>query len=169
MHQPTGRNPTSDSLNQESVESDEAAGWNAAAPHIRKMIQFVKRRGRVTAEELVEWDRAHGCRVFDWNDTSAAEEWRKQQARCFLNSFRRVFEGMRVRAFIHVREDETRQIAESGYVTVEAISAHAGMRDQVIEDITRRMRMLASELRLWKLSRPERDKLFRLLAEAIGA
>jgi hypothetical protein len=132
------------------------------------MIAYVKKRGSVTAEELVDWDRTHGRLVFDWDDANAAEEWRKQQARCFLNSFRRVFEGMRVRAFIHIDEDETRHIDESGYFTVENIAAHPGMREQVVEDIMRRMKMMASELRMWKLSPAEQRVLFDQLAEAIS-
>lgn len=148
--------------------SPEPTTWSASAPHVRKAIAFVKRKGSVNADELVEWDLTHGRRLFDWDDPSAATEWRLHQARVFLNSFRGMFEKMRVRAFIHVREDADSNIDQSGYVTVETIAGHAGMRAQVVSDITRRMRMLAAELAMWKLSRDERDDLFARLAEAIS-
>lgn len=139
----------------------------ATAPHIRAALKFVKGRGSVTADELVEWDRSHGRHLFTWDDTEAAEDWRRHEARMFLNRFRAVFDGMRVRAFIHVREDEQADIDESGYVSVEAIAKHSGMREQVIGDITRRMQSLASELRMWNLSDAEQAALFARLAAAI--
>ena len=61
-------------------EHESETTWSPKAPHVRKMIAYVKKRGSVTAEELVEWDRTHGRLVFDWDDANAAEEWRKQQA-----------------------------------------------------------------------------------------
>lgn len=145
-----------------------ASTWRVSAPHVRKALAFVKRKGSITAEELVAWDGDHGRRLFDWDDPRAAEEWRRQQARCFLNRFRQVFEGMRVRAFIHIQEDADAEIEASGYVNIESITQHAGMRAQVIEDIVRRMKMLASELRLWKLTPKEQAALFARLAEAMN-
>jgi hypothetical protein len=141
--------------------------WRASAPHVRKALAFLKRKGAVTADELVAWDRDHGRRLFNWDDSSAANDWRRHQARLFLNSFRAVFEGMRVRAYIHVHEDEEAGIGASEYVNIEAIAQHPGMRAQVIDDITRRMKMLASELKMWKLTPKERDDLFARLAEAM--
>ena len=148
--------------------TSEPITWSASAPHVRKAIAFVKARGSVTAEELVEWDGAHARRLFDWNDPTAAEHWRTHQARMFLNSFRAMFDKMRVRAFIHVHEDAEAQIEHSGYVTVEAIAGHAGMRAQVIGDIVRRMKMLASELKMWKLTTAEQAVLFDRLSDAIN-
>lgn len=149
-----------------------ATTWSKSAPHVRKALAFIAARGKrgmvTNADDLVEWDWTHGRRLFNWDDPAAAAEWRKQQARVFLNSFRGMFEKMRVRAFIHVREDADAEIAESGYVTTEHISQHPGMRAQVIDDITRRMRTLASELQMWKLTEDERAKIIAQLAEAMG-
>lgn len=150
------------------VQERETPTWRKSAPHVRKALAFIKRQGSVTPDELVEWDRTHGQRLFDWNDESAAAEWRKQQARTFMNSFRRTFDKMRVRGIIHVHEDAEAEIERSAYVTVETIAEHPGMRAQIIDDITRRMRMLASELRMWKLTPEEQADLFARLAEAIG-
>lgn len=142
--------------------------WAVDVPAVRKAIRYIKRRGSVTPDELVAWDAQNGKRLFDWNDPSAAEEWRRQQARLFLNSFRAQFEGMRVRAFIHVNENEAQQIEHSSYYTVEAIAAHDGMRAQVIADITGRMARLASELAMWRLTEAERNELFERLANMMN-
>ena len=151
-----------------SPEALPASTWRTSAPHVRRALAFIKHRGSVNAGDLVEWDRTHGRRLFDWSDPEAAAEWRLHQARVFMNRFRQVFEGMRVRAIIHIREDAAAGIDESAYVTVETITQHPSMRAQVIDDITRRMRMLASELRLWKLTPTEQAALFRRLAEAMA-
>jgi hypothetical protein len=133
------------------------------------LVAFIKRRGgRANAADLVAWDRDHGRRLFDWNQQTAADAWRLHQARLFLNRFRAIFEGMRVRAYIHIHEDAEAGIDASEYVNIEAITQHPGMRAQVIEDITRRMKMLARELKLWKLSQDEQAQLFRRLAEAMS-
>lgn len=155
---------------QTAVASESAApapSWSASAPHVRKAIAFIKRRGTVSADELVEFDRTHGRRLFDWNDPAAAEDWRKHQARLFLNSFRAKFEGMRVRAFVHIHEDADAAIESAGYVSVETIAQHPGMRAQVMADIVKRMKTLASELKMWKLSDDEQRSLFTQLADAM--
>jgi hypothetical protein len=146
-----------------------ASTWRASAPHVRKALSWIKKRGSVNADDLVAWDRDHGRRLFDWDDPHAAEDWRRHQALLFLNRFRQMFEGMRVRAFIHIHADESAGIEESAYFGVEAITQHPGMRAQVIDDITRRMRMLASELKLWKLTPAEQAALFSRLADAMNA
>lgn len=146
---------------------DASATWSRDTPHVRKALAFIKRRGHVTAEELVSWDHANGRRLFNWNDPNAADEWRRQQARAFLNSFRATFDKMRVRAFIHVREDEQAGIQRDAYYTVEAIAKHPGMREQIIADVGRRMTSLASELKMWDLNHHEQTALFQRLAEAM--
>ena len=139
--------------------------WGTDSLFVRKALKFIKAKGAVTAEQLVEWDATHGRRLFTWNNAEAAESYRVHEARLFLNSFRAKFDGMRVRAFTHVQEDETQGIDKTAYYSVEAISKHPGMRAQVVSDITRRMAMLASELAMWKLSEKEREALFQRLRE----
>lgn len=141
--------------------------WSGSSPHVRKALAFIKARRTVTAEDLVAWDATHGRRLFDWDQPHAAEEWRRQQARAFMNRFRAQFENMRVKAFIHIRADIETGIDESAYVVIEDISQHEGMRQQVINDIIGRMKRLASELRLWRLSEAERTQVLRRLAEAM--
>jgi len=153
---------------QPAISTPTDSTWRASAPHVRKALAFLKRKGSVTADELVAWDNTHGRRLFEWNDPEAAEDWRRHQARLFLNSFRAVFDGMRVRGYIHIRKDEATDIKASGYVNVDTITQHQGMRAQVVDDITRRMKMLASELKMWRLTPTERAVLFAQLAEAMA-
>ena len=147
--------------------TDTPARWGHSTTHVRKALKFIKSKGAVTADQLVEWDDSHGRRLFVWNNTEAAERWRLHQARVFMNSFRAQFEGMRVRAIIHIGEDEEQGIDRGGYYAIETISAHQGMRDQVVGDISRRMAVLASELKMWRLTEPERADLFERLRAAM--
>jgi len=150
-----------------SSTDDSILEWRSKSPHVRKALLFIKRKKSVTADELVEWDREHGKNLFDWNNTSAADDWRHHQARVFLNSFRATFENMRVRGFIHIRKNADAEIDESAYVDVETITQHQGMRAQVVADIMRRIEMLTSELRMWKLTPQERDEFFERLNKAL--
>lgn len=155
------------------AQSDESATrtWSVTSPHVRRVLTLIKRGKIRTPEDLVTWDRDHGQRLFDWNDATAADWARRAKAVLFLNHFRAMFDKMRVRAIIHVREDmgAPDPVEESGYFAVEAIAEHPGMRAQVIADLTRRMKMLASELRFWKLTPQEQQEVLGRLAEAMGA
>lgn len=145
-----------------------APTWSASSPHVRRALVWLRKRKSVTAEELLDYDRSHGGHLFinRWGQQEAAVAWYLHQARIFLNSFRGIFEGKRVRAYIHINKDEEAEI-EAGYVHVEDIAVNKTMRAQVVADITRRMRMLASELAMWKLSKTEQHALFEQLETAM--
>ena len=148
--------------------SDEPNGsWGRNVPAVRKALAFLRRKPR-TPQELVDFDRTHGRRLFEWDDTEAAADWRMHQARLFINAFRSTTDGMRMRAFVHIHEDEEAGVTQSGYVSIEAIARDVSMREQVVSDITRRMATLASELRMWNLSPSEQATLFERLRVAIG-
>lgn len=154
---------------QTVVAQTQERTWSTNTAHVRKAIAFLrKRKGGVTADELVAWDLANGRRLFTWDDDEAAVQWRLHEARLFMNRFRGVFEKMRVRAFIHVHEDNEAGIGRSAYFTVESIAADPAMRDQVVKDISRRMKVLASELAMWKLSAAEQAAIFAELSEAMN-
>lgn len=142
----------------------EDGGWRRDVPHVRRALKFLRSRASVTPEELVDWDAAHGRRLFDWSDASAAASWRVQQARQFMNGFRRTLDGKRVRGWISVRPGEGDARA---YVSVERISEEPALREQVVDDIRRRLVVLASELKMWKLDAHERADLFKRLRDAI--
>lgn len=137
--------------------------WSVDVPAVRAALKWLKQRGHATTEEVVAWDLQHGRRLFTWDNEKAGALRRLDEARLFLNRFRAQFEDMRVRAFIHIREDEQHGIEKDEYFTVETISQHPGMRAQVIADIIKRMANLAGELKMWKLTADERRKLFARL------
>jgi len=141
--------------------------WPGADSHVRKALKFIAQKGAVTTEQLVEWDAKHGRRLFCWDDAEAGAQYRLQQAVWFLNRFRARFEGMRVRAFIHLRENVEGGIDRDAYYTVATISENPAMREQVVQDITRRMTSLAGELKMWRLDEAERAGLFERLARAM--
>ena len=153
---------------KDSSKQTESARWGADTKHVRRALKWIRSKGSITREELIEWDRAHGCRLFTWDEDEAARLGRLWEAGIFLNRFRIKFEGMRVRAFIHVHDDEEAGIEESGYYTVEKIAKHEGMRAQVIKDITQRMAGLAGELKMWKLSDAEQEDLFARVRAGMG-
>lgn len=134
----------------------------------RKAVTWIKKKGSVTAEMLVEWDqRTAGTKFFEWDDLKASHEWRLQQARLWMNKFRKKINGFRVRSFIHFDENEELGI-EEGYVPIEEISVNPSMRQVVIRDITKRMATLGSELKLWKLSDEERSGVLERVAAAMN-
>ncbi len=140
-------------------------GWDRDLPHVQKAIKFANgggKKGR-TPQELVQWDAAHGRRLFDWDDASAGAAHRLHQARMFMNSMRGVIDGMRVRLMVNVRKDKDAGIVRSAYREVEVVSRTPAMREQVILYITKRMETMASELRMWELSELEREALFAKL------
>lgn len=133
----------------------------------RKAITWIRKKGSVTAQMMVEWDeRTPGPKFFEWDEARASHEWRLQQARFWLNKFRTKINGFRVRSFIHFDENEEMGI-QDGYVHIEEISANPTMRQAVIRDITKRMANLAAELKLWKLSEDERADILKRVSAAM--
>jgi hypothetical protein len=153
----------------DAAENPTARTWSATDAYVRQALTAIKRGAVTTADELVTWDYEHDQRLFDWNDLTAAARGRRAPGVLLLKILRGVFDKMRIRALIHVREDADAVLAieASGYFPVEMIADHPGMRAQVISDLVRRMKVLASELRLWKLTREEQAVMFRQLAEVI--
>lgn len=141
--------------------------WEHHAPEVRKALKWVRsRKGKVTTEELVDWDATHGRHLFTWNDAEAGEHWRKLEARQFFTRFRAMFDGMRVRAFYNLPTKE--DPAQRAYFPVEEIAGDPDLRGAVIGTLTRKLAALASELRMWKLSPDEQADLFERLRVAMG-
>lgn len=139
--------------------------WSVSVKHVRAALKFIKAKGAVTTEQLVEWDNRHGRQLFTWEDEVAGEHWRLHEARLFLNHFRAKFDGLRVRAFINVPEQDGQ---ERAYYCVQEITKNESLRALVVADITKRMANLAKELRMWKLSEAERTRIILQLEEAMG-
>ena len=87
----------------------------------------------------------------------------------FLNCFRGVIDRMRVRQFINVPAGEETGLSERIYLDAQVISDDAKLRAWAIADLTRKAKVLMSELRFWKLSDAERAQVLDQLSEALTA
>lgn len=98
---------------------------HAPPPAVRAAIAELEQRGRLSPADVVETARdpsspLHHC--FDWDDTSAAESWRIEQARRLIRSVRVVVvhEDVQVRVPRYVR-DTACEPERQGYVTCEQL------------------------------------------------
>jgi hypothetical protein len=139
----------------------EEQSWTLHSDAVQSALAYIKSRGKtgITAEELVTWDAAHGKRLFTWAQEDAAQQWRIQQARVFLNSFRGVIDRMRVRMFRRVPAGEETGLAAAAYLDTQTISEDMLLRTWAISDLTKRIKKLGSELKFWKLTESERQKV----------
>lgn len=75
-----------------------------------KELNRLAAEGRLNAETLVDVSRPEDAPLhneFEWRDDVAAEEWRKQQARCLINCLVIVDDEKSlepVRAYVHINE-----------------------------------------------------------------
>ena len=144
----------------------EAPSWSLKSPAVQRAVNYIEKKGgRVTAEELVAYDATHGRRLFNWTEALAAHEWRLQQARSFLNSFRSVVDGMRVRGYINIPAMEDTGQERREYVTTDVISTTPQLRKWVIENCTKRAASVLSELKMWRLSEGERRAVLKQLRQ----
>ena len=100
--------------------------------------------GELNAERLVEISRPEDAPLhndFEWNDTKAAEQWRKQQGRCMINSLLMIPEEKDteigkdpVRAFFKVSPVETAQY-ESTQVLIRSEDGREAMREQAQKEL----------------------------------
>lgn len=148
---------------------EEQQTWAINSDAVQAILKFIhKRRHKgVLAIDLVNWDASHGKRLFCWDETKAAHEWRLQQARVFLNSFRGVFDRMRVRKFIHVPGNEETGRDENAYIDTTIISQDAKLRTWAIADLAKRAESILSEMRFWKLTEAERQHILVQLETAM--
>jgi len=150
-------------------QDEEVQNWSLNADHVQACLKYIQQRGAkgVTAEELVKWDAQHGKQLFSWNETKAADAWRVHQARVFLNTFRGVFDRMRVRKFIHVPSNAATGRERDSYMDATIISSDVKLRAWAIADLTKRLARIASELKFWKLSESEREAVLAQLAASL--
>jgi hypothetical protein len=164
-------NERGDKMTDRTIESDnELQTWRLDADHVQAVLKYIrKRRGPgVTAEELVQWDLQHGRRLFNWNDAEAAHEWRLQQARCFINSFRGVWERTKIRLYRHVPANEETGRTHAAYLDVQTIAEDPKLREWAIADLTKRIAVLGGELAFWKLHRREQAAVVKELITSAG-
>lgn len=142
--------------------------WKRTDPYVQACLTWIKRKGgTVTAEELVAWDFEHQRMLFDWNSETAAEQWRLHSARVFLNSFRGLVNGLRIRAFIHIPANEDTGTERPEYMSTTEISERPTARAWVLQNLRRRIETLASEIKLWIKPAAQRRALLRAFARGL--
>jgi hypothetical protein len=152
-----------------ATQDEEQQNWSLNSDAVQSALRWIRKQGKkgITAEALVAWDAKNGKRLFRWDDKRAAADWRVHQARMFLNSFRGVFERMRVRKFMQIPANEQTGLEESVYLDTRTISEDQKLRQWAIDDLTRRMQKIASELKFWKLTDEERGRILLLLEQSL--
>lgn len=98
------------------------------------------RRGRLTPQQVVEEARPknsllHSC--FEWNDSSAANSWRIEQARTLIKRVKIVIqvEHKKIRTVAYVR-DSQKEVTEPGYISLMKIRI-PNTREVMAEELER--------------------------------
>lgn len=158
------------------TSTDTVRRWDSTDRHVRAARRFVVSHAEIEPKELVEWDRTHGKKLFEWDDAKAGREYRLHQARQFINRIAWVVDNaigkVRVKALYNVPtgasgvdEDEPARI----YRSARDVAANPKDRAAVIEFLTRRMETLAADLRFFKLTKAEQRELLARIERVIAA
>lgn len=120
----------------------------------------VHQNGRIESEDVVREARSEDSPLhpaFDWNDASAAEKYRREQAGYLLRSIEVVIdkgeESVPIRAFVNVKRDEDRSYTS----TIHALS-DPELRAQVVQQAF-------NELEAWRHRHAELTEFARVFAE----
>jgi len=123
-------------------------------------FESLAQQGPLTAETVVDDARPADAPLhpfFEWDDASAAEEYRREQARYLLRHIVvRVTESSEpIRAFkvVTVSNDED-DPGERGYVHINQVAADAGLLQQIIRDEMRVLSGSRKRLLQYKKLRP---------------
>ena len=153
---------------EESEVPEGATTWRRSSPHVKKALKFMERHDGCTAEALVAWDFDHGRHLFNWNDAAAADQWRLHSARVFINTFRQLANGLRMRAFVNVPAGEETGLEERRYVGISTISNTPKLRAWLMKNLTGRVASLTAELRMYSLRKSERRVLILEFVKGLG-
>ncbi len=134
------------------------------------VMNKLAKTGQLNAENLVEVSRPKNAPLhddFEWDDTKAAENWRKQQGRCMINSLLMVPEetGHKskepIRAFFKVEHMESAQY-ESTEVLIRTQDGRDALREQAQKELSSYRQKYRSVLE-WTGAKAEIDKAIDLI------
>ena len=135
---------------------------NAAV--VRALAYIAKRRGKITAPRLVEWDDRNGRHLFQWDDALGAVAHRLYQARVFLNSFNEDRDGVRVKGFQSITADD----GERAYYGIRRVIADDDLRARAIDLVVGRSETQLRTLKFWKLTPEQRAPILERLDAAMA-
>lgn len=128
---------------------------------------LLESEGQVTARRIVDVAVAGDSRLhdfFDWDDETAADAHRLDQARYLMRSIEVYYaleeteEAKPIKAMYSVIDDEQGRI----YVPLDAVIADTGYREQVIEKALNKMRGWACKYRQYKELRTVIDAIDKM-------
>ena len=135
-----------------------------------KVMNKLAKGGQLNAENLVAVSRPKNAPLhddFEWDDTKAAENWRKQQGRCMINSLLMIPEESDkeekepIRAFFKVSQVESSQY-ESTEVLVRTQNGRDALRDQAQKELNSYRQKYRNVLE-WTGAKEEIDRAIDLI------
>lgn len=102
------------------------------------VCEELEKVGKLTAEELVNVSRPEDAPLhneFEWDDAIAGENWRKQQARCLINSLVVIAPetNQEVRKFFNIVSSDRK------YESLETVMQSVDKRDALLRDAMREL------------------------------
>ena len=156
-----------------------SAGYNykASPEAAAKVMQKLADAGQLNASNLVKVSRPKNAPLhddFEWDDTKAAESWRKQQGRCMINSLIIIpeekdekAESGPVRAFFKVKPLSHESVYESTQVLIKSRDGREALREQAAKELTS-FRMKYNTILKWVGIEEEiNDSIERLHGDAV--
>lgn len=137
-----------------------------------KVMNKLAKTGQLNAETLVEVSRPKNAPLhddFEWDDTKAAENWRKQQGRCMINSLLMIPEETSskekepIRAFFKVDQVDNSQY-ESTAVLIRTQNGRDALREQAQKELNSYMGKYRNVLE-WTGAKVEIEKALDILQE----
>ena len=135
----------------------------------KEILGLTRDDGRIYVEDVVAAaapDESVLHRFFDWDDTEAAEKWRRQQARLLIERVKVTVEDadgatIRVRALVQLESDS------AGYRTTASVSEDAALVANLLAQFRRELASLRERHRRFEalLKAPQ---LFRLIDPRAG-
>lgn len=135
------------------------------------VMNKLARDGQLNAENLIEVSKPKDAPLhddFEWDDTKAAENWRKQQGRCMINSLLMIPEETDkeeakepIRAFFKVAHVDSAQY-ESTTILIRTQNGRDALRDQAQKELNSYRQKYRTVLE-WTGAKVEIDKAIELI------
>lgn len=96
--------------------------------------KIIKRKGNCTPDDFLEASRSESSpthHMFEWDDTRAAERWRREQARHYLKAVVIKIEGISepIRPIISIVQDNTHT-----FIELDATARDPNLREQILQN-----------------------------------
>lgn len=138
---------------------------------VREVLEDLARNngGTITPDQVIDHARDEASPLhnyFEWNDTLAAANYRREQARSLLRSVKIVvkYETKNVKTVAYVR-DPSRKLDEAGYIAVDRVKSDKDLAREVMVAEFKRAGAALSRARSLATYFNMENKLERFIAE----